>query len=60
MLQTFLGGWLYWPIVVLVISFTITVVINNISLWYTELREQRRELRRLAKSRESSDGQHAG
>lgn len=47
-LLTFLGPWLYWPIVVIVVFGTASWSINCITTTYTELRQQVKELRRLA------------
>lgn len=47
MLRIFLGDWLYWPVVVLVVSFASGVMFSNISLCYSELIAQIKEARRL-------------
>lgn len=61
MLRLFLGDWLYWPVVVLVVSFASGVMFSNISLCYSELIAQIKEARRLTgRRKEGSDGQHAG
>lgn len=49
-MQTLLGPWLYWPIVVIVIGFAATSFVSNISLIYTELVAQIAELRRRFKN----------
>ena len=48
-LQEFLGPWIYWPIVVVVISGTVTWTLNCISVTYSEVGKQIEELRRVGK-----------
>lgn len=45
-MQALLGPWLYWPIVVMFVSFAAVSVFSNISLIYTEINAQIAELRR--------------
>jgi hypothetical protein len=45
-LRDFLGDWLYWPIAAMVVGFAATTFLSNISLCYTEIRDQIKELHR--------------
>jgi hypothetical protein len=49
MLRSFLGEWLYWPIVVMTIGFATVSVFSNVSLAYSEIYDQFKELRRVRK-----------
>ncbi len=48
-LEAFLGPWIYWPLVAAFIGFAVVSLLSNVSMIYTELRDQLRELRRLRK-----------
>lgn len=49
MLESFLGPWLYWPVVIAVIGFAGVSVFSNVSLIYSEIHAQVKELFRLMK-----------
>lgn len=48
-LREFLGDWVYWPIAAMVIGFAVTTFLSNISLSYTEIRDQLKELFRVTR-----------
>lgn len=50
-LYTILGPWLYWPLVVVAISGAVTWTLNCITVTYTEVWGQVKELKRLAGSK---------
>lgn len=52
MLREFLGEWLYWPVVVGVIGFAATSVLSNVSLCYSEIWDQIKELKRVKDGRD--------
>lgn len=47
MLRHILGEWLYWPIVVMAVGVAATALLSNVSLCYTEIRDQLKELWRI-------------
>jgi len=47
MIREWLTDWLYWPIVAVAVSGAITWVLNCISVTYSEVAAQLRELRRI-------------
>ncbi len=47
----FLGPWLYWPLVICIAGFTAVSVLSNVSLIYTEVFAQIKEIRRLQNER---------
>lgn len=46
-LYDFIGPWLYWSLVTVAVSGAATWTINSITILYTELHAQIKELRRV-------------
>ncbi len=62
-LRAFLGDWVYWPVAigsigvaVLLVGFALQQSFVNVSLIYTEVRDQARELKRLRDERDRVHG----
>ena len=49
MLLTFLGPFIYWPIAIALIGFCLTSVVSNVSMVYSEIWHQVKELKRVIK-----------
>ena len=46
-LYEFLGGAVYWPLSVILISFAVVSTLSNISISYSEIYAQIKELKRV-------------